>query len=129
LREIKQTLPLTDFIKCDIPLEIAFEGINVCGSLCNVLGATALNPFTPHPERRSFHISPHDGNYLAFRALKLFQNGIERCSVFPGHFYNSVYFFLAELIDVIFDLLIHVSIKPDSWDLVFESGKFLMLAR
>lgn len=55
-----------------------------------MLGFSALHPGPPHPKRRGFHFLPHHLDYLLLTQAKLGFDRVERCTVFPSHFNNTV---------------------------------------
>ena len=57
---------------------------------------TTLNSFPPHLKRVFCHMCSHQFTDIVLFDTKLKKDGLERCSILPGHLYNSIYFFVVK---------------------------------
>jgi len=83
----------------NLPLKGTFESVNSGNAQFGMFGTSALHALTPHFKTGRFHFATHNFDGFLFGYPKLKLNGIERCSVFPSHFDDSVYLLNRESID------------------------------
>jgi hypothetical protein len=55
-----------------------------------------IHPFSPKAEGTCFELSPHKSNNFRLADAKLMLDGLEGCSVFPGHLNDTVGIFCSE---------------------------------
>ena len=65
-----------------------------------MFGGPVLNAGTPHSKAAGLHFPTHYSDYLCFSYAELSEYGIEGGSIFPAHFYNTVYFYIGKVFNL-----------------------------
>lgn len=63
-----------------------------------MLGAPALHSSTPHTPRTGLHLMAHQRYSFGFRYAELVFNGIERRTILPSHFHDSINLSLGKIL-------------------------------
>lgn len=63
-----------------------------------MLGAPALHSSTPHTPRTGLHLMAHQRYSFGFRYAELVFNGIERRTILPRHFHDSINLSLGKIL-------------------------------